>query len=372
MDITGALTAIQNSQAERATVRPWWFGQKHVMNAGVFWKSTDLDQNWDLQQHRLWPQVMRLIHSPSRALAGWGLDEDFLRDELFLLKTQAEALKPLSEIRLGASIKIAHLSDLHTCWRKHDTIAGDSIDVDVLRKLVSSLKVQNPDIVVVTGDLTDNGLGYIKLYEAFKPWIDKGAFLAVPGNHDLNRLGLSSMAAAHKNEDWADFARITMGPNTDQHFTFCSGPFLFAGLDSSGCDHSKTIADNALGQVRKADLDWLEQRLNQSDAKRTSMRFLILHHHLEVPPTKDIELGQMEHTSLKAMQLGNANRVLDFCKKNHINVVLHGHKHLPYTSASSRVTDLKIVSAPSTTIQRRYDVLTANKDQMLMRQKVDY
>ena len=370
MNIEEAINSMRSSQVERASVRPWWFGQEKVMDSGVFWRRTSLGLGWSLQKHVWHSKIIRLVHNKTRRLAGWGLDEDFLRDELWPLQVSQDGQVKLQDLALQSSLRIAHLSDLHMCWRRHETLEGRSMDVDVLHKLVRSLQQEKPDLIVITGDLTDNGLGYMRIYQALQPWISGGRLLLVPGNHDLNRLGLTQMASAYKHADWQNFSRLVMGPNKAQRFALCAGPWLMAGLDSSGSEENKSIADNALGHVRQADLNWLAQRCEQTDAQKTRVRMLMLHHHLEVPPANRIEQGHVDHNLLKAMQLGNANRVLDFCRKYRFGIVLHGHKHVSYLSPSSRVDDLQIVSAPSTTLERSYHILKVYNKGKLQRNKV--
>jgi len=117
--------ALCESRNERAIVRPWWPEKDRVIDAGVFWTGKPLDpqQRFWLERHKLVPHILRLIERPSRAFIGWSWDEDFLRNELYPLYSE-----PSGSVRLRfepqASLTFAHLSDLHVCWRKRETLEG--------------------------------------------------------------------------------------------------------------------------------------------------------------------------------------------------------------------------------------------------------
>ena len=78
--------------------------------------------------------------------------------------------------------RIVHLSDLH--------VSGAHFLADLAESVVQSTNEIAPDIVVVTGDLTQNG-SYPEFSSA-KEWIDRidcESKVIVPGNHDSRNVG---------------------------------------------------------------------------------------------------------------------------------------------------------------------------------------
>ncbi len=78
--------------------------------------------------------------------------------------------------------RIAHLSDLHIC--------DAHFLKDLAGEVVASLNEITPDIVVITGDLTQNG--YYEEFEDARKWIEQircGNKVVVPGNHDSRNVG---------------------------------------------------------------------------------------------------------------------------------------------------------------------------------------
>ncbi|MEL6177796.1 MAG: metallophosphoesterase, partial [Myxococcota bacterium] len=47
------------------------------------------------------------------------------------------------------------------------------------------LRADNPDWVLITGDLTDDGDGYDLLLEGLAPFVESGRLVCIPGNHDI-------------------------------------------------------------------------------------------------------------------------------------------------------------------------------------------
>ena len=76
---------------------------------------------------------------------------------------------------------IVHISDLH--------ISELGFEEDVFIKAVAEINAINPDMIILTGDLTNNGY-YSEFIQATKylEMFDAPLF-AVPGNHDARNLG---------------------------------------------------------------------------------------------------------------------------------------------------------------------------------------
>lgn len=80
-------------------------------------------------------------------------------------------------------IKIAQITDLHLPADRQKTVHGVNVYA-VLEKMLEDICKQNPDLVLVTGDIADDGgvEAFETLNELLKPFPDA---MVIPGNHDL-------------------------------------------------------------------------------------------------------------------------------------------------------------------------------------------
>jgi 3',5'-cyclic AMP phosphodiesterase CpdA len=186
-------------------------------------------------------------------------------------------------------MKIAHISDIH--WGKSWTFDRESLD-----KGLERVKKVEPDIMLITGDLTDTGLEFE--YEGIKEYLDASGvpYLAVPGNHDAQYTG------------YRHFERLFC-KDRQRFFTQEIGNYNIIGLDSSEPD----IAE---GHIGREGLRWLEGALTGSDKTPVIM----LHHHLIPVPN----VGRERNV------LVDAGATLLMINKYRVPLVLTGHKHFPW------------------------------------------
>ncbi len=187
--------------------------------------------------------------------------------------------------------KIIQLSDLHFGEYKFS------------EELKSNLKIQimddNPDLIIVAGDLTAQG--YIDEYEDAREFIDELKSITktyiVPGNHDACNVGLIHF-------------KKYIGERKFIHKDKKSG-FVIIGLDSSEPD----IHD---GQIGLDQLDWLNNQLYKTP--EYMRKIITFHHHLlPIPQT-----GRERNILLDA---GDLLKVL---MDHNVELILNGHKHVPH------------------------------------------
>ena len=80
------------------------------------------------------------------------------------------------------SVTIAHISDLH---------AGSTFFIpNLLKQAVDEINRLSPDVVVVTGDLTDAGFRQeYKVAKTFLDMLECENVVIIPGNHDSRNVG---------------------------------------------------------------------------------------------------------------------------------------------------------------------------------------
>jgi 3',5'-cyclic AMP phosphodiesterase CpdA len=194
--------------------------------------------------------------------------------------------------------RIAHLSDLHF----------GAEDPKVVEALISELNSDLPDLVVISGDLTQGG--HHSEFRAARRFIDRLRVptLAVPGNHDITPYNLierfSNPYARWRQEigmatepNWGDGQVAVLGLNTARRF----------GLHW----------DWSRGRVTHARLQGLVRRL---EAVPPGISRIVVAHHPLLPP--ESEPG--------TPVAGGARRALEAFSRHNVSMVLAGHLHRGY------------------------------------------
>ncbi|MBQ2226944.1 MAG: metallophosphoesterase [Methanobrevibacter sp.] len=183
---------------------------------------------------------------------------------------------------------IAHISDLH--------ISGYSFDEEIFYQAVSEINELQPDMIILTGDITDNG--YYRELEQAKKYLAmfEAPLFAVPGNHDARNLGYQTFEELIGEKSW----KLTM-----------DGNFTVIGLDSSSPDEDK-------GHVGTPQHMWLEHQLDECVVNEC-FSIVALHHHVVPIP----------QTGRERNVLSDAGDILKTLTLHEVDLVLSGHKHVP-------------------------------------------
>jgi len=185
-----------------------------------------------------------------------------------------------------AQLTIAHISDLH---------AGSPYFVpSLMDRVVVELNELQPDVVLCTGDLTEMGFrqDYV-LAREYLARIECPQVVVIPGNHDARNVG------------YVHFEDL-IGPRWQ---TLNLDQVTIVAVDS-------TEPDLDHGQIGRARYGWLADQFSVP----TAFRIFMLHHHLlPVPGT-----GRERNIVYDA---GDLLEVLQACG---VDLVLCGHKHVPY------------------------------------------
>lgn len=155
---------------------------------------------------------------------------------------------------------IAQITDTHI--RPPGKLAYSRVDTNQMLAnsvaAVGNLKTR-PDVVLLTGDLTDCGL--IEEYENLKNIISslKMPVYLIPGNHD-RRDNLRQI--------FKDHTYLPGHLDEDMSYVIDDHPVSLIGLDS-------VVSGQAYGQINSARLAWLKEVLNKNKDKPA---ILFLHH----------------------------------------------------------------------------------------------
>src|SRR6266508_4334128 len=153
---------------------------------------------------------------------------------------------------------IAQLSDVH--------VGGSRYREDLLRTAIGEINAEKPDLVVVAGDLTDEGFpDQYPVAQSELEAIDCEQVVLVPGNHDARNVG---------------------------------------------------YLDIEEGEIGREHYGWIEEGF----AGEPDLRLFVCHHHLVPVPG----------TGRERNQVLDAGDVLSLLRQLGVDLVLSGHRHVPY------------------------------------------
>ena len=183
-------------------------------------------------------------------------------------------------------MEIVQLSDIHV---------GSQFREEVFEKVIDEINLLKPDAVVITGDLTNEGL--VEQYEKCKKMISQinvEKIIAISGNHD------------YRNTGYLLFKK---------YFPFKTENDL--GNDVILITLNSTRPDRDDGEVGHKQTLWLERTLKKYENK---FKIVAMHHHLiGIPDTGSDRLTVID-----------AGDVLRAVLDSNVSLVLCGHKHRPW------------------------------------------
>ncbi len=202
-------------------------------------------------------------------------------------------------------MKIVHISDLHLTGPHFVTEWGEHV--------VEHVNSINPEILVITGDLTDDG--YPFEYEMVPSYIEKfhtAHKIIVPGNHDARNKGYTIFEELYG----------TRFPYYENE------KVVVIGIDSADPD----IDD---GHIGRENYPYIQERLTAEN----KTRILAMHHHLiPIPGT-----GRERNIPV------DSGDVLQLCIDLGVHIVLSGHKHVPWIW---KLEDTYFITAGTATSRR--------------------
>ncbi len=227
---------------------------------------------------------------------------------------------------------IAHISDLH-CGRSW------MFKEDFLGKAVKLVKKLDPDLTIVTGDLTDWGLK--SEFEQALHYLDmlNEPWYTVPGNHDARHEGFKVFESL-----WKRPSRLFVQEHDN---------LLLAGLDSSEPDIDE-------GHVGRDQTEWLGKQLENAQSEHLPIVFL--HHHLVPVP----------NTGRERNVLVDSGEVLFKLFDYGIPLVLTGHKHTPWVWNLNGliVSTAGTVSCERTAIPNSFNVIEIDDGKVMISKQI--
>lgn len=200
---------------------------------------------------------------------------------------------------------IVQISDLHV---------GSQFQQEKFDVLASEINQLNPDVVVVTGDLTNEGL--VKEYEKCKKLLaklDTKKIITISGNHD------------YRNTGYLLFKKFFPFETVNE----LSNEIVLVTLGTARPDRNE-------GEVGYRQNLWLERTMQKY---RDKVKILAMHHHLIAIP----DTGSDQQTVV------DAGDVLRTILDSNVDLVLCGHEHRPWAWNFGK---LMVVNAGTATSER--------------------
>jgi 3',5'-cyclic AMP phosphodiesterase CpdA len=228
--------------------------------------------------------------------------------------------------------RIAHLSDLHF----------GACDDRVVRATEAWLKQHQPDLVIISGDLTQRArTAQFREASAYVNRLRAAGFpvLAIPGNHDVPLYDVIRRFAA-------PLGRYKRYIDNDLCPWFESDELAVLGINTA---RSLTIKD---GRINRDQMDLIERRFEKVAPEKT--RILVTHHPLFAMPIG--EGGELSEA------VGRHEDAVQAVRRAGVHIALAGHFHRTYAESARRMVEdaggaLVIQAGTATSTRFRNDEL---------------
>jgi 3',5'-cyclic-AMP phosphodiesterase len=205
----------------------------------------------------------------------------------------------------GEPYTIVQISDLH-CGKQYFL-------PNLLERAIAEINDLEPKIVICSGDLTTFGFKEeYALAKSYLDGIDCESVVVIPGNHDSRNVG------------YVHF---------DELFGERNSVLRKDGVTVVAVDSTEPDLDH--GQIGRGRYHWIEEQF----ADEADLRIFVLHHHLLPVPG----------TGRERNVVYDAGDAIECLQRAGVNLVLSGHKHVPY---AWRLEDLFVVNAGTVSSQR--------------------
>jgi Icc-related predicted phosphoesterase len=258
--------------------------------------------------------------------------------------------------------KIVHLSDLHLTAsddmiRSEPKLFGQLKGMNAaFRGIIKTRPVQEADLIVVTGDVTDRGdIDSWKIF--WKTISDAGLItktLVLPGNHDMCCLGIRIPILSKTGYRKEDLEKAIKGlkighqPLKFPWAKLINSKIAVFGLNSNNLGNFSGI-DNAVGELGFYELLSFAEQLWKY--RETPVKIVALHHspNIPVPNTMKKRFGTDYHTMNRlfgAVPQDQRRALRLLCFTHKVRLIIHGHVHL---AENRYVNGIHIIGAPPAT-----------------------
>ncbi|HDK35577.1 MAG TPA: metallophosphoesterase, partial [Bacteroidetes bacterium] len=271
-------------------------------------------------------------------------------------------------------MKIAHLSDLHLCMKNRPMV------VQQTKQLIQYALEQGIDHLVITGDISHNNepqdfIALRKLLQEFG-LLDPNKLSLTIGNHDIfggvyfaTDIAAFPEKCKHTNyrQEVREFKHYFSEAFENAYFPLPYLEMTYAksidnvviiGINSIDRYSSLRNPFASAGVISSAQFDGLKMIFSKNNDKNCK-KIVLIHHHFNHGPPADTRLQSRFWKMIEnyANRLSHKKRLLRLFKKQHVDLILHGHKH---ESVEYRKMGLHFLNAGGTIDTNHSDELRVN------------
>jgi len=185
---------------------------------------------------------------------------------------------------MKSRMKMVHISDLHF---------GEELKKEKVEKAIKQINEIEPDVVILTGDLTCWGI-HSEMRDAYETLSElKPDVIAIPGNHDARNIGIK-------------YFEFYFG-KTKKYFKM--DDFVIIAADSTQPD----LDEGFIGHEQR---EWIERKIGKDKTN-----ILAIHHHIIPIP----ETGRERNVLI------DTGEMIELLIRRGVALVLAGHRHMPYS-----------------------------------------
>ena len=194
---------------------------------------------------------------------------------------------------------LVHLSDLHF----------GRVDDALLDPLRARIEAIDPDVLVVSGDLTQRAKS--EQFEAARAYLDTlpGPQIIVPGNHDISLYTVFRRF-------WRPLARYKRYITEDLSPSYVDDEIAVLGVNTA---RSLTFKD---GRVNDEQIEEIERELAGLDARLT--RIIVTHHPFDLPESCD-----------ERDLVARAPMAMEVFSRSGVDILLAGHMHISHAASTA-------------------------------------
>lgn len=217
--------------------------------------------------------------------------------------------------------------------------SGDGKQLDYIQEIMNAfkndIKKKNPEVLIISGDLTSNGEreSHLELAQSLKQIEKMGtSVFVIPGNHDISnpyarafkgdKQYLASYIGPNDFSDiYADFGykeAISRDKSTLSYLAAPSEDVWLLMLDTAQYENNIVFGFPQMdGRIATGTIDWIKQCSDLAKSKGAQL-IAVMHHNL---------LNHSD-TIREGYTVNNSEDVIKLFQQNDINLALSGHIHL--------------------------------------------
>jgi Icc protein len=226
---------------------------------------------------------------------------------------------------------LVQISDIHI---------GSLYDAVVFDKIVQEVNSMKPDAIIVTGDITDEGiLPQFELARIELQRLNCRELIVLPGNHDYRHTGYLLFKKFFPTSQIYDM-----------------GDVVLMTLHTARPDRDE-------GEVGYRQLLWMEKAIEKFEGQQKKIIIAMHHHLIGIPDTGTDKIIILD-----------AGDTLRVCLDSHVDLVLCGHKHRPWVWSLGSLQIAYAGTASSSRFrgffQNTYNIIDIKKNNLSVKLKI--